>query len=94
LLLTGALTISEVLGKDAYEEVPMESSGSSPANAGTGITDPPDLLQRVTVQTTELRGEVIRLADGFKQCGQAYTELLEAAAARLDSLVMPARYRR
>ena len=90
-LLTAAPRISEILMRGAREEEPMESPGASSANSGAKITD---LAHRLTVQTTELRLEVAALDSGFKRCGQAYVELLEEVADRLDTLVTPARYRR
>jgi hypothetical protein len=93
-LLTAAPRISEILMSGAREEEPMESPGASSANSGAKITDLADLAHRLTVQTTELRLEVAALDSGFKHCGQAFVELLDEVADRLDTLVTPARYRR
>lgn len=93
-LRTGTQTISELLSQDVSAEPPMESARAAPPSAGDGMTDLANALRRLSIQGAELRGEFVELDYSLKRYGQAYVELLEEAASRLDSLVMPARYRR
>lgn len=93
-LRTGAQTISEIVERQASDEAPMTSPAPGVEERTTPTGDPGSSIQLLTAQTELLRAGFTNLRYSSTQLGQAYAELLETVADRLDALVTPARYRR
>jgi hypothetical protein len=93
-LRTGAQTISEIVERQVSDEAPITTPAPDIEAKAASTGDPAATIQLLIAQTELSRAGFTNLRYSGTQLGQAYAELLEAVAERLEALVTPARYRR